>query len=442
MIDDTPFVPIACSLIIPATACLWASLRLRRKQRLLHDLPTSKVRGVFIGLVELKGSAESGSPFTSYLAEASCVIYNWQIEERWSRTVTTTTTDSKGNTTTSTHTESGWRTVAKGGESSPFYLRDDTGILLVRPAGAKIEPLTLFSEQVSRSNPLYYGKGPNTSISNSDHVRRFVETGLPLHAPLFVVGPARERDDMVAPEIAAQRDAPEFLISTRAEEKIQSGLSGWSWFWWAAGLLVASAPLIFLLASDQQQAFPASYPGYASLLPIGYLVATGAGWIWMAYNSLVSLRQRVRQGWSLIDVQLKRRHDLIPSLVTAVGALSEHEGAVQETVAALRAQVAATPPGVSGPDFEGVAAQLRIVIERYPQLTAQPAFAELHRQLVETEQRIALARTYYNDIATHYATRLEIIPDRWVADLGAMKPEPLLTAASFERAPVHVAFAP
>ncbi len=441
MIDDSPFVPIACSLVIPVIACLWASLHLRRKQRLLHDLPTSKVRGVFIGLVEIKGAAEVESPFISYLAGTSCVHYNWLIEERWSRTVTETTTDSKGNTTTTTRTESGWTDVAKGGESAPFYLQDDTGALLIRPAGAKIEPLTLFSEQVSRSNPLYYGKGPDNSVSNSDHVRRFVETGLPLHAPLFVVGPARERADMVAPEIAAQRDASEFLISTRAEEKIQSGLSAWSWFWWIAGLLVASAPLIFLLAPDQTQNFPASYPGYASLLPIGYLAATGAGWIWMAYNSLVSLRQRVRQGWSLIDVQLKRRHDLIPSLATTIGALSNHESNTQKAVAALRAQTAATPPGVSGPDFEGVAAQLRVVIEHYPQLTAQPTFAALHRQLVETEQRIALARTYYNDIATHFATRLEIIPDRWVASLGAMKPEPLLAAASFERASVPVSFA-
>ncbi|MFA6287774.1 MAG: LemA family protein [Opitutaceae bacterium] len=441
MIDAPPFVPIACSLVVPVAACLWASLRLRRKQRLLHDLPTSKVRGAFIGLVELKGSVESESPFTSYLAETACALYNWRVEERWSRTVTETYTDSKGRTQTRTRHESGWRNVAEGGEAAPFYLQDDTGALLVRPAGAKIEPRTLFSKQVSRGDPLYYGKGPDTSVSNSDHVRRFVETGLPLHAPVFVVGPARERADMVAPEIAAQRDAPEFLISTRAEEKIQSGLSGWSWFWWIAGLLVASGPLIFLVASAQKQTFPSSYPGYASLFPIGYLAATGTGWIWMAYNSLVSLRQRVRQGWSLIDVQLKRRHDLLPALATTVGALSDHESNVQKTVAALRAQATATPPGVSGPDFEGLSAQLRVVIERYPQLTAQPAFAALHRQLVETEQRIALARTYYNDIATHYATRLEIIPDRWVAGLGAMKPEPLLAAASFERAPVPVSFA-
>jgi hypothetical protein len=65
----------------------------------------------------------------------------------------------------------------------------------------------------------------------------------------------------------------------------------------------------------------------------------------------------------------------------------------------------------------------------------------LHRELVETEQRIALARTYYNDIATHYATRLEIVPDRFVARLRGLRPEPLLAAADFERAPVEVKFA-
>lgn len=80
-------------------------------------------------------------------------------------------------------------------------------------------------------------------------------------------------------------------------------------------------------------------------------------------------------------------------------------------------------------------------VETYPQLTAQESFGTLQQQLVETEQRIALARTYYNDIVTQFATRLERIPDRWVAALAAMKPEPLLAAAHFERAPIAVRFA-
>ena len=155
----------------------------------------------------------------------------------------------------------------------------------------------------------------------------------------------------------------------------------------------------------------------------------------------MGLRNRVRQGWSLIEVQLKRRHDLIPNLLAAVSALSGHERTVQTAIAALRAQFDATRPGVAGPDFAGLAGNLRAVVEAYPELVAHGEFARLHATLVETEQRIALARTYYNDIATHFATRLEQFPDRWVAGLGRMRAEPLLTAASFERAPVAVEFA-
>ncbi len=439
--NDAPWPLLAGGLIISLIS-LAASLHLRRRQRLLRDLPTSKAAGVFVGLVELKGTAESEMPLTSFLAEAACVQFAWRVEEHWSRLVVETYTDDKGRTQTRTRHESGWTTVADGGETQNFYTRDDTGAVLVRPAGAKIEPLALFDETVSRGDPLYYGKGPERAVPNSDHRRRFSETGIPLHAPLYIVGAARERADVVAPEIAASKDAPLFLVSTRTEETVASGLAGWSWFWWALGLLLACAPLVFVLANQQDNFSPTALPpALLALPPLGYLLLWGAGWVWMVFNSLVALRQRVRSGWSLIDVQLKRRADLIPGLVAIVSGLTGHERETQTALAALRAQAQATPPGVSGPDHTGLAGALRVVVEKYPQLTAQESFARLHRELVETEQRVALARTYYNDIATQFATRLEQVPDRWVARLGAMRPEPLLAAENFERAPVAVKFA-
>ena len=76
--------------------------------------------------------------------------------------------------------------------------------------------------------------------------------------------------------------------------------------------------------------------------------------------------------------------------------------------------------------------------EKYPQLRAQDAFLSLHRNLTETEQRIALARGYFNDIATFYNTRLERIPDRFVRGLAALKPRALMAANDFERAEVSV----
>jgi hypothetical protein len=425
--------------LTPAYVCaplsllmLWLSLRLRRQQRLLSDLPTSKTQGVFIGLVELAGTAEAEAPLRSYLAEAPCVHYSFQVEEQWSRTVTETYTDQDGKTQPRTRQESGWTDVAHGGDVQDFYLHDDTGVVLIRPEGAKVEPITVFNETVSRSHPLYYAKGPLEAVADSDHRRRFTERAIPLHAPLYVVGQARERRDVVAPEIAWDRNAPLFLISTRSEKSVQRGKAGWSWAWWVLGLLLAGGAGFVLLALH-----PA-----ALVAAIGaYLLLWAGTWVWMVFNSLIGLRARVRAAWSLVDVELKRRHDLIPPLVSIVSAMSGHETSVQTAVAALRAQLAATPPGVAGPDFAGVAGAIRVVAEKYPAITAQENFAQLHSSLVETEQRIALARGYYNDIATQLATRLERVPDRWVGALVHMQPEALLTATDFERAPVEVQLA-
>lgn len=412
------------------------SLHWRKRHRLLADTPTSKVQGVFIGLVELKGTAEAAAPLTSFLAEAPCVHYHWQVEERWSRTVTETVVVN-GKSTTRTRRESGWKTVDEGGDTLDFYVRDDTGHLLVRPKGAKIEPATLFAETVSRGDALYYAKGPEGAVSHSDGVRRFTEAGIPLHAPLYVVGRARERADVVAPEIAADRDAELFLISTRAEEKVIRGYGIASWVAWIFGWAVAAAAAL-PFAQPVDREFPTGVVLSGTAV---YVALWTLGWAWMAYNSLVSLRERVRQAWSLIDVQLKRRHDLIPGLVATLTALRDHESSVQTALAALRTQATATPPGVAGPDHHGLARELRAVAERYPELKTAPEFRRLADELIATEQRLALARAYYNDIATHFATRLEIVPDRWVAALVAMKPAPLLGAADFERAPVVVDFA-
>jgi hypothetical protein len=419
---------------------LWGSLHLRRKRRLIDDLPTAKAQGVFIGLVELKGTAEIEAPLSGFLSGQRCVQYHYHVDEHWSRTVTETYTDKEGKTQTRTKQESGWTTVAQGGESSAFYLQDDTGTVLVRPEGAKIEPVGFYDQTCARGDPLYYEKGPPEAVANSDHRRRFVETGLPLHAPLYLVGQARERTDVVAPEIAADKEAPMFLISTRTEEKVRAGLGQGAWALEVLGGLAFLGGFALRNHGLNHLLFMDCLPQYAELAA-GYAALATIGWVWMAYNSLVGLRNRVRQAWSLIDVQLKRRYDLIPRLVETVGALRTHEATAQTDVAAMRNQLSATPPGVSGPDFAGCVPSLRAVVEAYPNLKSDAAFLALQQQLIETEQRIALARAYFNDIATFLNIRLEIVPDRWLAALGHMQPEALMAAADFERAAVPVKLA-
>lgn len=435
---SVPFwLPLAGGLL--ALGFLWGAMRAARKQRLIDGLPTCKTTGVFIGLVEVQGTAEATTPLASHLAGAACVQYAWTVEERWSRTVTVTTTDSKGNQHTTTRHESGWATVAQGGEQIPFYLRDDCGVLLVRPDGAKVEAATIFDQTCGRGDPLYYGKGPATAVANSDHERKFLEVAIPLHAPVYVMGRAREREDVVAAEIASGPDTPLFLISTRGEKQISRGYAITFWVLLVLALAAGTAAAGFSLAA----VWPGRGPDWAPFAlgaAASAALALGA-WAWMVFNSLVDLRNRVASAWSQVDVQLKRRFDLIPRIEGVVQGLQQHEQTTQETLAKLRAQRDATPPGVAGPDFQAVGGQLTAVIERYPDLKADAGFLKLHQELVDTEQRIALARGYYNEIATHYNTTIEVVPDRFVAALTRLQPRALLAAGDFERAPVQVKLA-
>ncbi|WCJ58700.1 LemA family protein [Fontisphaera persica] len=419
-----------------ALVCLGLSLRANHRRRLVDNIPTSKTSGVFIGLVEIQGTAETHQPLRSFLAEIPCVHYQYEVAEHWSRTVTETYTDSKGHRQTRTRHESGWKTVDSGGQMIPFFLKDDYGAVLVRPEGATLEPKTVFSTVCGRTDPLYYAKGPAWAVANSDHRRRFTEQAIPLHAPIYVMGQARERQDVVAPEIAADKNAPMFLISTRTEKEISRGY-GWAWYGWnALGLLFAAGGAAWSFGAT---ASPVLAAGAAVIL---YLALLFVGWMWVVFNSMVDLRNRVQQAWSLVDVQLKRRHDLIPNLLAAVSGLRNYERDVQETLALLRAQMQATAPGQPGPDPAAVGQRLVALAEHYPELKAHESFLRLQRELADTETRIALARGYYNDIATHHNLRLELIPDRFLARLAGLQPRPLMAANDFQRPPVLVEAAP
>ena len=131
--------------LVAAVGCLIGTFVCLRRKRLIDDLPTSKTQGVFIGMSELKGTAESEAPLTSYLGGIRCVWYTWKVEEHWSRTVTYA--DSKG---LHTRTESGWKEVAGGSEDPPFYVNDDTGVVRIVPRGASIHGISTFDRTCGR----------------------------------------------------------------------------------------------------------------------------------------------------------------------------------------------------------------------------------------------------------------------------------------------------
>jgi LemA protein len=143
----------------------------------------------------------------------------------------------------------------------------------------------------------------------------------------------------------------------------------------------------------------------------------------VSYNGLVRLRNKVNEAWSGIDVQLERRHDLIPNLVSTVQAYAAHERAVFDEVAAARtAAQAATGPVAAGEAETALGAavgRLIAVSERYPQLQAAASFLQLQRELSETEDEIAASRRIYNGNVQIYNTRIESFPTSlWAGSLG------------------------
>ena len=413
-------IPLAIGFIL-----LLCGLNSGRKRRLLDDTPLSKTLGVFIGEVEVTGVCVTSTPFRAHLSDRMCVLYDWSVDEEWERWETETYTDKDGRTRTRQVLRSGWTTVAGNEHTQGFYLKDEFGFLWVHPRGADLETLELFSETATRRDPIYFAKGPDDEIADSTGRRRFRESGLPVGTQLFVRGRASERSDIVAPQIVQDPKAEMFIITPRKESEVSAGKDTAYWLCNLIGMVAAVLACVMLGAPERPVAF---------VLLAVYLLAWAVGWVWMVFNSLIGLRNRVRQAHSLIDVQLERRADLIPSLVSCLQGFRKYEADLQVSIAALRAQAGAAAV------VAAVAPTLVSVVERYPDLKADQSFSNLMKNLTETEDRLALARAYANDITTFYNTRLERIPDAYVARIISMQPVALFVASGFERKPVDVKF--
>src|SRR5437762_8591444 len=146
---------------------------------------------------------------------------------------------------------------------------------------------------------------------------------------------------------------------------------------------------------------------------IGLMVVVGF-WLMAAYNGLVTLRQGVRNAWAQIDVQLKRRHDLIPNIVNTVKGYAAHEKETFERVinARARATSATSPADVIKAEGElsSALARLLAVSEAYPELKANQNFLSLQEELTSTENRVAYARQFYNDNVARLNTQIQTFP--------------------------------
>lgn len=163
------------------------------------------------------------------------------------------------------------------------------------------------------------------------------------------------------------------------------------------------------------------------------------------YNSLVSLRNRVDNAWSQIDVQLKRRYDLIPNLVETVKGYATHEREVFENVTEARSHAISVGGSVAGQakaenQLTQTLRSLFAVAENYPELKANQNFMLLQEELSGTESKIAFARQFYNDSVYRYDTATESFPGNIIAGMFGFKERPYFEAEAESRRPVKVEF--
>jgi len=148
-------------------------------------------------------------------------------------------------------------------------------------------------------------------------------------------------------------------------------------------------------------------------------------WIIYSYNVLIRWKFRVRNAWAQIDVQLKRRHDLIPNLVETVKGYMEYEKELLEKITELRAMAMKArnlkERGKAEGELSENISKLLAVVEKYPDLKANKNFLMLQEELVSTENRIAFARQFYNDCVMNYNTKQEIFPTNIIAKLFGFK---------------------
>ncbi|HHU61775.1 MAG: LemA family protein [Bacillota bacterium] len=167
-------------------------------------------------------------------------------------------------------------------------------------------------------------------------------------------------------------------------------------------------------------------------------------WVVGLYNGLVRLRNQVKNAWAQVDVQLKRRHDLIPNLVETVKGFADHERAILENITKFRSQAMNAqdvPSKINAESELGKAlSQFLVVVENYPMLKANETFLSLQEELSSTENKIAFSRQAYNDQVLFLNNKIDTVPTNVIASMFNFRPEPYYEIEEAERETPKVSF--
>ena len=363
MLVPLVFMAISGAALVIGGSFGWA---LWRRRWLIADLPTSDAAHVFVGMNEVKGTvAPAGNPIVAPYTAIQCVWYRSLLERE----------EKSGD-------NKSWKTVEDVSSEAPFWIQDRSGHVLVRPKGASVYAREKVRDEHGGRPPRYNSMSVLTGggdepgflagLFTGSQRYRTTEWVLRPDEAVYLLGSASLRTDTIALEFSPYHPSSgakqgSLFISSGDESKAARRT-----FWQGLGLLLlafvgaVTLPLEWQFFLDTRETSDAalSQPatgqelfdaakGGMTLVVIAFLVALPVVTVVRIYNRLIEVRNRAEAAWSLVDVHLRRRHDLIPQLVTVVQAAAAHEHDVQEAVGRgagrRRAAAVARPAGPRDP---------------------------------------------------------------------------------------------
>lgn len=417
---------IALVVAVVSALVAWA---LDRRRRVYADQPTTPAAAVFAGYNEVVGTAYARQPLISKRTQTPSVEWSYLLEEERRHTRTVSETDSNGRSSSRTETYEQWHNIEQDGRQlAAMEVRDQSGSVWIRTEGAKLVPRQFYREEFRRDDDRgFFAKMGD----NRTGKYRETERGIAVNDELFVVGTAFLDTDTAVPYLA-KGDAGPFMISTKSEDSHTGNLGSGVVFLVVIFAIATVAANVFAFDEPSLDRAQTWLPGVVVAL-LGLFFAT---WI-VTFNRLQTVGQAARRAWSLIDVQLERRASLIPNLASLIGAYVEHEKATLEAVTTERSTLPKSDEVTeAGQTAETQTSTLRKVIatiEQTPALKANENFGKMMADLIDTENRIAGARTFYNDSVTLMRDRRDTFPGGLVARLSPAPARELFLPNGFER---------
>ncbi len=382
--------------LIAAVVAAWIGFRAIKIKRYIENIPTSLSSGLAYGPSELIGTLlpiEKASVLKGPLSERDVVYYHYLVQEK------------RGS-----GKNSSWVTIRDEKRSVPFFCKDSGGKTTVNANEAEVHT--------------------HHSHSRRSYNRIYTETNLRPSDNMYILGPAVV-DPNHGDRLMISRDDSSFpfLVCNLSEDDMmqKKGAKGLAWLNFSLnGFILAGLGCFGAVAAYA----PTDYLYAAMISPIFLSLS----FIILMFNDLQFVRHRVRRAWANIDVSLKKRADLIPNLEKVVQSYLSHEREIQEDLAELRSQFTATQKWNPESAADLITAEKKLTdtllvrCEAYPDLKANEVVQKLFDQLIALENEIALMRKGYNDSVERHNTRIQSIPEMFLAKAFRFKEERLINA--------------